>query len=85
MLGTFSLDPRSMAEFRRIIMVLVCGNMSACWVVLMLCWFKLSRVSVDDDDDEDGDSSGNTFMWFQLSKAPELCANCCCCWTFPNE
>lgn len=56
MLDTFSFDARSMAEFRRIMIVLVCGSMSS-RCSLMLCWFKLSRVSVDDEDDEDGDSS----------------------------
>lgn len=56
MFGTFSFDARSMAEFRRIMMVLVCGNISnRC--SLMLCWFRLSRVKVDEEDDEVGDSS----------------------------
>lgn len=61
MFGTFSFEARSMAELRRIMIVLVCGNISNlcsqlefCW---LLCWFRLSRVSVDEEDDDDGDSS----------------------------
>lgn len=62
MFGTFSFEARSMAELRRIMIVLVCGNISnrcsqlvfCCW---LLCWFRLSRVSVDEEDDVDGDSS----------------------------
>lgn len=59
MLGTFSFDARSIAEFRRIMIVLVCGSISNrcslmfCW----LSWFRLSRVSVEEEDDEEGDSS----------------------------
>lgn len=75
MFGTFSLEARSMAELRRIMMVLVCGNMSNrcslvfCW----LCWFRLSRVSVDEEDDDDADSSfGNWCPWFQLSLTAQL-------------
>lgn len=49
MFGTFSLEARSMAELRRIMIVLVCGN-------IRLCWFRLSRVSVEEEDDDEGDS-----------------------------
>lgn len=60
MFGTFSFEARSMAEFRRIMMVLVFGNISS--PCSLLCWFRLSRVNVDEEDEEDGDSSfENTF------------------------
>lgn len=59
MFGTFSFDARSMAEFRRIIMVLVWGSISS-RCSLILCWFRLSRVKVDEDEDEDS-SFENTF------------------------
>lgn len=75
MLGTFSFDARSMAELRRIMMVLVCGNINRCSLMFCwLCWFRLSRVSVDEDEDDDGDSSGCRCTWFQLSLTaqPEL-------------
>uniref|UniRef100_A0A182M552 Uncharacterized protein n=1 Tax=Anopheles culicifacies TaxID=139723 RepID=A0A182M552_9DIPT len=70
-LGMFSFAARSIAELRRIIIVLVCGSINKrCSMLLLLlllavvppilcwlCWFKLSLVNVDEDEDEDADSS----------------------------